>query len=113
MHPRREIIGYSDHCRERMAQRNVSEADVQYVVTRGECEYRTGVVCFALTRRGIPAEERSDRASLESLVILMHEGYVITVYRNKRPLRHLRRKAKYHDPSLRTPRIEHASFSAD
>jgi hypothetical protein len=101
MHTRREIVGFSDHCRERMAQRNVSEEDVRYIVSRGACEYRTGVLCFTLPRRSIPAEERSLRASLESLVILVHDGYVITVYRNKRPMRHVRRKAKYHDPHLR------------
>jgi hypothetical protein len=87
-----------------MAQRNVSEADVQYIVSRGECEYRTGVLCFALPRRSIPEDERSARSSLESLVVLVHDGYVITVYRNKRPLHHVRRKAKYHDPHLRSMR---------
>jgi hypothetical protein len=98
---RREIIGFSDHCRERMAQRNVSVEDVRYIVARGVMEYRTGVQCFTLPRRSIPAGERSERASLQSLVILVCDGYVITVYRNRHPLRHVRRKAKYHDPRLR------------
>jgi hypothetical protein len=109
MHTRREIVGFSDHCRERMAQRNVSEDDVQYIVSRGACEYRTGVLCFTLPRRSIPAEERSLHSSLESLVVLVHDGYVITVYRNKRPMRHVRRKAKYHDPHLRSVRVSIAA----
>lgn len=98
---RREIIGFSEHCRERMAQRNVSDEDVRYIVARGVMEYRTGVQCFTLPRRSIPADERSERASLQSLVVLVCDGYVITVYRNRNPLRHIRRKAKYHDPRLR------------
>jgi hypothetical protein len=101
---RREIIGFSDHCRERMAQRNVSDDDVRYIVARGALEYRTGVQCFTLPRRSIPADERSERASLESLVVLVCDGCVITVYRNRHPLRHIRRKAKYHDPNLRRRR---------
>lgn len=109
MQARREIVGFSDHCRERMAQRNVSEEDVRYIVSRGAWEYRTGVLCFTLPRRSIPEEERSLRSSLESLVILVHDGYVITVYRNKRPMRHVRRKAKYHDPHLRTIRVATAT----
>lgn len=98
---RREISGFTDHCRERMAQRNVSEDDVRFIVARGLLEYRTGVQCYTLPRRSIPAEERSERASLESLVVLVCDGCVITVYRNRRPQRHVRRKAKYHDPTLR------------
>lgn len=98
MRASREIAGYSEHCLRRMAQRNVSEADVEYIVTRGACEYRTGVLCFTLPRRSIPVDERRDHSSLESLVILMNDGFVITVYRTRRPLHHIRRKAKYHDP---------------
>ena len=98
---RREITGYSDHCRVRMAQRNVSEDDVRYIVSRGVMERRTGVQCFTLPRRSIPAADRPERASLESLVVLVCDGCVITVYRNRHPLRHVRRKAKYHDPNLK------------
>ncbi len=97
----REVSSYTDHCRMRMAQRNVSADDVQYIVARGAMEYRTGVQCYTLPRRCIPAEERSDRASLETLVVLVCDGCVITVYRNRHPLRHIRRKAKYHDPNLK------------
>jgi hypothetical protein len=108
---RREITGYSDHCRERMAQRNVSDDDIRYIVSRGVMEHRTGVQCFTLPRRSIPTDERSERASLESLVVMVHEGCVITVYRNRHPLRHVRRKAKYHDPNLRRRRSAPHGFA--
>ena len=84
-----------------MAQRNVSPDDVRYIVARGVMERRTGVQCFTLPRRCIPAGERAEHASLESLVVLVCDGCVITVYRNRHPLRHVRRKAKYHDPNLK------------
>jgi hypothetical protein len=100
MDARRQIVGFSDHCRERMAQRNVTEADVRFVMTRGVLEHRTGVICFTIPRRCIPSEERSMRGSLESLVVLVQEGWVITVYRNRRPLRHIRHKVKYNDARL-------------
>lgn len=40
------------------------------------------------------------RGSLESLVVLVQEGWVITVYRNRRPLHHIRHKVKYNDARL-------------
>lgn len=100
MDARREVVGFSDHCRERMAQRNVTEDDVCFVMSRGAMEHRTGVICFSLPHRCIPAGEREARASLTSLVVLVKEGWVITVYRNRRPLRHIRHKAKYNDARL-------------
>jgi hypothetical protein len=100
MDARRQIVGFSDHCRERMAQRNVTEADVRFVMLRGVLEHRTGVICFTVPRRRIPTEERSLVGSLESLVVLVQEGWVITVYRNRHPLRHIRHKVKYNDAQL-------------
>jgi len=98
---RREVTGFTEHCRLRMAQRNVSMDDVRYIVNCGVMEHRTGVECYTLPRRSIPAAERAERASLESLVVLVHDGCAITVYRNRHPLRHVRRKVKYRDPNLR------------
>lgn len=100
MDARRQIVGFSDHCRERMAQRNITEADVRFVMSMGVLEHRTGVICFTIPRRSIPAEERPLRGSLDSLVVLVEDGWVITVYRHRRPLHHIRHKAKYNDPRL-------------
>lgn len=100
MDARRQVVGFSDHCRERMAQRNVTEDDISFIMARGALEHRTGVICFTLPGRCIPAGEREARASLTSLVVLVKEGWVITVYRNRRPLRHIRHKAKYNDARL-------------
>jgi hypothetical protein len=112
MDARRQVVGFSDHCRERMAQRNVTEDDVCFVMSRGAMEHRTGVICFSLPSRCIPVGERDARASLTSLVVLVKEGWVITVYRNRRPLRHIRHKAKYND-SRRSSRARLAVAELD
>ena len=83
-----------------MAQRNLSERDVEYVLKHG-CRHYTGGVEFRfLRKRDIPAQDRSSFARLEGTAVVVgsqSEADVITVWRNrKHGLRRIRHKAKEH-----------------
>lgn len=99
-----------------MAQRNLSERDVEYVLTHGCRKYNGGVEFRFLRKRDIRPQDRSEFARLEgtAVVVSRHinatrhpigrdeeyastetESDVITVWRNrKHGLRHIRQKTK-------------------
>jgi hypothetical protein len=85
-----------------MAQRNLSLADVLYVLEHGECLHRTGITIYILRKRDIPQKDRkvSEIMRLEGTVVLTglsQDGNldVITMYRNKIASRTIRCKKKY------------------
>ena len=101
-----------------MAQRNLSERDVEYVLNHGCRMYNGGVEFRFLRKRDIHPQDRSEFERLEgtAVVVSRHakgalqrraqdDAYagtenasdVITVWRNrKHGLRHIRQKAKAH-----------------
>ena len=96
------MLNLSQHAVLRMAQRNISLDDLEYVLEHGERVHKTGVAFFILRKRDIPRADRkrSEIMRLEGTVVLissMEDGKpeIITTYRNKGAIRTLRRKAKY------------------
>ena len=94
---------FSAHALLRMAQRNLSPADVEYVLRHGRRYRRAGVVHYFLGKKDIPKDDARDDAiaRLEGTTVLvspMGKGgavEIITAYRNRSALRRIRRKAKY------------------
>jgi hypothetical protein len=72
----RPAIAISKHAGLRMAQRNISLHDLEYVLEHGKRINRTGITIYILRRRDIRLE-------------------IITIYRNKAAFRGLLCKAKY------------------
>ena len=98
----RSTFALSKHAILRMAQRNVSLSDLEYVLEHGERIYRTGITIYILRKRDIPQSDRKRSAitRLEGTVVLT--GFrpdcrweVITIYRNKSARKEIRSKAKY------------------
>ncbi len=92
----------SQHAVLRMAQRNVSLDDLEYVLEHGERIYKTGITIYVLRKRDIPQSDRkkSEITRLEGTVVLTgfsQDGIleIITIYRNKSAFKELRGKAKY------------------
>lgn len=88
----------SRHAKQRSAQSNLCEHDVELVRRYGVLERRTGVRFYFMRRREVEkyraAEPRLDR--LEGVVmIISSDNIVITTYRNSRALRDIRRKQKF------------------
>ena len=86
------------HGHVRAAQRHLSDADVAYIVLYG-CEiHRTGVIFHCLRAKDIPAQHRHlpEIMRLAGAVALTSaEDEIITLYRNAKAQRVIRRKMKY------------------
>ncbi len=91
-----EKLTFSEHARVRMAQRKLSEADVEYVVNHGTRYHNAGCIFRFLGKKNIPDKEME---RLEGSVVLLDahtEATVITVYRNRsEAAKAIRCKGKY------------------
>jgi hypothetical protein len=109
----RSTFSISKHAVLRMAQRNISISDLEYVLEHGERINRTGITIYILRSRDILQGDRrtSKITRLEGTVVLT--GYtpggkleIITIYRNKSGFKVIRGKAKYDRRTRdRTPRV--------
>ena len=92
----------SKHAVLRIAQRNVSLEDLEYVIEHGKRINTTGITVYMLRKWDIPDDDRnrSEITRLEGTAVLTkvtQEGdlKIITAYRNKSVFKALRCKAKY------------------
>ena len=88
----------SMHAQRRRAQRNLSMEDVYIVCQYGRKIRRTGAIFYFLARRDLPRSmDKADqyRRLVGTTVLVSPEGEVITVYRNERAIREIRKKVKY------------------
>ena len=91
------VVKLSSHARQRGAQSNLCECDVELVRKYGVLEHRTGVRFYFVRRREVEryhlAEPRLAR--LQGMVMIVsNDGIVITFYRNRDALKAIRRKSK-------------------
>jgi hypothetical protein len=95
-------LHFTRHAIQRIHQRALSEADIEYVVEHGRRHWAGGVLHCFLGRRDIPGQDRRmDRIwRLEGTTVLLKEineqtAMVVTAYRNRKASRQFRRKAKF------------------
>ena len=76
-------LNITDHAWLRMAQRNLSLADVSFVVTHGQRYWRAGALHIVLRDKDISATERRLFGRLDGTVVLLDDAgtIVTTVYR--------------------------------
>ena len=91
-------VQLTGHARHRGAQSNLCVDDLDLVRRYGVLEHRTGVRFYFVGRREVEryreVEPRLDRLHGVVLVLAADDRMVITVYRNRRALRDIRRKSK-------------------
>ena len=89
--------GFTNHAMTRMAQRNLSELDVLYVLCHGQQLHRGGVIFFFLGQRDLPkdAPRWSQRLIGTTVLVDPWTRTIITIYRNRKALRHIKRKTIY------------------
>jgi len=87
----------SGHARKRMAQRNLSPSDVEFAISYGQHFHRTGALFLFLGHRDFPSDGLRRFSRLEGTLILMDPKTrdVITVYRNRKGPRDIKRKVRY------------------
>jgi hypothetical protein len=93
-------ITFTHHARLRMAQRNVSLAQIWFILGHGHRCHRAGVVLVHLRRKDIPADDlaNSQISCLEgTTVVLNRKGTaVMTVWRNRnRGMQQISRKPRF------------------
>ncbi len=87
----------STHARLRGAQSNLSSDDVEIVRKYGILERRTGVQFYVLRRREVERYRTAEPrlAKLHDVVLIVSgDNTVITIYRNSKALKEIRRKSK-------------------
>ena len=95
LHTNGQTYQLTDHVQLRMAQRNISTQDLEFVLENGRRKWTYRGQAFALGRRNIPEKLRADdeiRRLVGTIVIVTENNdAIITVYRN-RDFGKLRRK---------------------
>jgi len=89
----------SEHSLSRIAQRNLSNTDIEYVVANGQRFHRAGALIYYLRQRDVPEWDRANNQRMRlngTAVILTKDAQtVITVWRNRRGgLKRIRCKRK-------------------
>ena len=87
-------LQYTDHARQRMAQRGITEQDIAEVIRIGLRIRKAGVIFYFMRRK--------DCHALHGLTVVQAKnGTVLTTYKNKRGLRDIKRKSKYLSKEMR------------
>lgn len=91
----------SAHAIHRQARRNLSQADIEFVLDYGQQRHCAGALHIFLGRRDIPADKETQRrfGQLEGTVLVIaetaHGMLLITAYRNREALKRIRSKVRY------------------
>ncbi len=85
------------HAQLRATQRNISPADLAYVLKHGRRIRNTGAIFCFLGRRDLPACDCANQHAVRLIgtTAVIEGGNMITVYRNRNGLRTIKRKLKY------------------
>lgn len=91
-------VALSRHAKQRGAQSNLSDRDVELVRRYGVLEHRTGVRFYFVGRREVErfrhVEPRLNKLHDIVMIVSNDDCLVITVYRNRKALKDIRRKSK-------------------
>jgi len=95
------ILHRSHHARQQQARRNLSDADVQFVLEYGQRRFSAGAMHVFLGGRDLPKQRAIYQRfrHLEGTVLVVRvtnaELVLITVYRNRQTLKKIRAKHRY------------------
>lgn len=94
--PRARLPQWTQHAEQRAIQRNLPDEALEVVLLYGETLHRAGAVIYFLRRRDVMSDDAARSSSgrwIGATVILdSTQQRVLTVYRNRRGLRRLKRK---------------------
>ena len=82
------------HAETRMAQRNLTDEELSYVLEFGYSILKQGFQFYYITQKCHPkGTSFRIKERLDNLIVVTHNGSVITAYRAKNASKHLRRKS--------------------
>lgn len=86
-------LKYTQHAVLRMSQRGISKEDIALVIQKGTWHRKTGVIFIIMRQKNIKTKDEERLKNLT--VVLAKDGSnILTVYKNKRSLRDIKRKSK-------------------
>ncbi|MCB9452608.1 MAG: DUF4258 domain-containing protein [Anaerolineaceae bacterium] len=92
-------IRFSDHAKQRCAQRNLSHDEIQFIIAYGRLERRAGIEFYQLRQKDLPpdlpANDPRHRLVGSTVLLSKNMAQVVTAYRNGRAFRRDRQKSKY------------------
>lgn len=86
----------SEHAAKRMAQRNLDGGDLAVVLKLGRRVHCAGAKFFFLGKHDLPHGGEKDLARLiGSVVVVIKERFIATVYRNRKAISKIKHKPKH------------------
>lgn len=87
----------TNHCETRMAQRGLNYEHLLMAMEYGKMIFKQGLTFYVVTRRSLPGGLDSSLASkLDNLVVVVSaDGAIITCYKSKNAIKHIRRKSNH------------------
>jgi hypothetical protein len=79
-------LALTNHARQKMAERRITELEVDTVLNYGRVFYKDGARIFTVGRReaaSLPLSERQRRSTEGIQVVVSNDGSILTVYRNR------------------------------
>lgn len=96
------MIIYTNHAQRRMAQRNIQDDEIRFIIEHGKPIHKAGVIFFQmwqkrLSRRAKPNDHLSHLAGATVVACCNEAGeyLIITVYRDPRAFKRDRTKKEY------------------
>lgn len=86
---------FTPHSTQRMSQRNVTAADLDFVCRYGREYHAAGATFFFLGERDIPAAFRHSAEGLIGVTVVFIGERLATVYRNREAVRRIKRKPRH------------------
>lgn len=76
----------------KMARINVALSEIEFAIKKGQKVHRTGAVFYFLGKNDLPDGTQFEK--LNGLAVIVEDRTIITVYKNKKSLHNIKRKAK-------------------
>lgn len=94
-----EILSFrhSQHSFERASQRDINDRNIALVIEYGTEFFKQGLIFYALGENNLPAgmKNRLAKKSMNIVVVVAGDSNtILTCYRSKNPLKHLKKKQK-------------------
>lgn len=99
--PNQVSVYFTRHAQQRMAQRNLSDEEIKYVLLHGQTWHKAGVIIMHLRQKDIPRTNQTDQRcqQLIGATVILSTGNrstVITAYRDRQSgLKQIKNKPDY------------------
>ncbi len=92
----RAVLNLTQHAKQRMIQRGITHADIDFTIEYGERIYRQGLIFCVMLDKVAQLRGGSARHSARHMVVLLsHDQNIITAYKDRNAFKKIKRAVKY------------------